>query len=70
MWECSRTQERRLVSSVMCAHCICAGISVDYNPEVRCIAPMGERWIWALYDWQDGYVDKLKKDLISLGKWD
>ena len=72
MWELTHArafQEGKLVTSVMLSHCLTAGIPLN-NKEGYGIMPDTENWIVELYAWQNVYVDKLRKDLISIGAWD
>ena len=68
MYACT-VQEKRLVSSVMLAHCISSKIPIAKLPDYG-LMPADEKWTLHVYAWQDAYVDKIRKDLVAAGLWD
>ena len=72
-WGCAlnatASQEGRLVRSVMLAHCVTAGIPIGYKDGYG-LVPDIDDWAPELYNWQTGYVDKLRQDLIRIELWD
>ena len=62
-------QDSELITSVMLAHCVSAGVPIgrvqDYG-----IMPTCEGWNRIAYEWQDKCLDKLVRDLVLHGLWD
>ena len=62
-------QDKKLVISVMWAHCITANIPLGVLHEYG-LMPHCEGWVNHVYDWQFEYVKKLRGILVSAGVWD
>lgn len=57
------------MTSVMLAHCISSQIPLAKLPNYG-LMPMHERWTAYVYEWQESYVAKIRKDLVAAGLWD
>jgi len=57
------------VRSVMLAHCLTAGIPIARTQDYG-VVPVSSDWVDQLYQWQAGYIDKIRKDLVQAGLWD
>ena len=62
-------EEGKLVTSVMLAHCLTAGVPIGHRESFG-IMPMTTDWILHLYQWQNGYIDMIRKDLVKIKMWD
>lgn len=59
------------MTSCMLAHSITAGVPIGLGPQRVCgIVPLADDWVRLLYQWQEDYMQKLRKDLITIGMWD
>ena len=62
-------QDAVLVRSVMFAHCVTAGVPLEFKATYG-LVPDTPDWVADLYSWQRGYVEKIRRDLIASGYWD
>ena len=58
-----------MITSVMAAHCLSKGIRLAKLKGYG-VMPVGPDWNVHAYEWQQKYVDKIKRDLVLAGQWD
>lgn len=59
------------MTTCMLAHSITTGVPIGLGPQRLCgIVPLADDWVRLLYQWQEDYMQKLRKDLIMVGMWD
>ena len=66
----SDMQDGTMVTPVMCAHYLTAGIKFTWSTTYVAYIADDPQWLVLLYKWTVEWVDKIQRILVELGMWD